>query len=66
MPRSEYSRFFRRDANWRYMGTEPERQWTDADLKAEFGSYQDSAWQSWERGQGRIGDSQPTRSETLS
>ncbi|WPG98163.1 Hypothetical protein R9X50_00094900 [Acrodontium crateriforme] len=41
MPRSEYKRFFARDKDRNYVGTEPEREWDENDLMREFGVYQD-------------------------
>ncbi|KAK4893156.1 hypothetical protein LTR27_008496 [Elasticomyces elasticus] len=40
MPRSEYKRHFARDGLRQYVGTEPEQQWTEEDLKLEFGQYE--------------------------
>ncbi|KAH6711817.1 hypothetical protein BKA61DRAFT_578247 [Leptodontidium sp. MPI-SDFR-AT-0119] len=48
MPRSEYLRYFARDKNNKYIGTEPERRWTEQDLEEEFGVYQDLPPPHWE------------------
>lgn len=41
MPRGDYRRYFQRDKDGNYAGTEPERQWDEADLMKEFEAYQD-------------------------
>ncbi|KAK4570108.1 hypothetical protein LTR86_003078 [Recurvomyces mirabilis] len=41
MPRSAYNAHFRRDVRRSYIGTEPEREWTEEGLMAEFGEFQD-------------------------
>ena len=41
MPRRDYKRYFARDRLGNYAGTEPEREWDEADLQREFGMYQD-------------------------
>lgn len=41
MPRGDYKRYFARDKNGNYAGTEPEREWSDLDLKERFGEFQD-------------------------
>lgn len=46
MPRREYKRHFARDRDGNYVGTEPERDWDEADLRREFGVYQDMALRS--------------------
>jgi len=44
MPRSEYAKYFVRDAQGRYIGTEEEREWSEEELDRSFGRY----WE-WER-----------------
>ena len=51
MPRREYKRYFAKDANCNYIGTEPEREWTREDLDREFGVYQDMPLRSIPGGQ---------------
>lgn len=46
MPRRDYKKYFARDRDGNYAGTEPEREWDDADLQREFGMYQDMALRS--------------------
>jgi len=41
MPRRDYKRYFARDRNGNYAGTEPEREWSQEQLDAAFGEYQD-------------------------
>lgn len=41
MPRRDYKRYFMRDKDGGYAGSEPEKAWTEADLQREFGQYQD-------------------------
>ncbi|KAH7389145.1 hypothetical protein BKA64DRAFT_130836 [Cadophora sp. MPI-SDFR-AT-0126] len=41
MPRSDYLKYFARDKNNLYVGSEPERMWTVEELDEEFGMYQD-------------------------
>ncbi|KAK5120036.1 hypothetical protein LTR85_007113 [Meristemomyces frigidus] len=40
MPRVDYKRYFVRDKHGKYGGTEPERQWCEADVMREFSAYQ--------------------------
>lgn len=39
MPRGEYLKYFARDQNAHYIGSEPEREWTEADLEEKYGKY---------------------------
>lgn len=39
MPRREYKKYFARDKNGNYVGTEPQRQWTEDELQEQFGQY---------------------------
>ena len=41
MPRRDYKRYFARDRNGNYAGTEPEREWDADELQRTFGMYQD-------------------------
>ena len=41
MPRKDYKRYFARDKDGNYAGTDPEREWSEEDLKRDFGEYQD-------------------------
>ncbi|KAK6392001.1 hypothetical protein LTR65_004125 [Meristemomyces frigidus] len=41
MPRADYKRYFVRDKNGNYAGTEPERQWCESEVMREFSAYQD-------------------------
>ena len=41
MPRKEYKKYFARDRNGDYAGTEPEREWSQEDLDREFAQYQE-------------------------
>lgn len=40
MPRGEYKKYFQRDREGNYAGTEPEREWEEEDLMREYGVYQ--------------------------
>jgi len=40
MPRGEYARFFKHDAQGNYVGTEPEREWGEEEIMAKYGQYQ--------------------------
>jgi hypothetical protein len=47
MPRREYLRYFARNVDGEYIGTEPEQCWRQGDLDREFGRYQsvpDTKW----------------------
>jgi len=39
MPRREYLRFFAKDEKGDYIGSEPKREWTEAELEETFGKY---------------------------
>lgn len=41
MLRRDYKKWFARDRDGNYVGSEPERQWDEQDLASEFGRYQD-------------------------
>lgn len=41
MPRGDYIKFFARNEVDEYVGTEPERAWSDDDLEEVFGRYRD-------------------------
>lgn len=42
MPRKDYKRYFARDRDGKYVGTEqPEREWTTEELEERFGRFQD-------------------------
>lgn len=42
MPRKDYKRYFARDRDGKYVGTEqPEREWTVEELEEAFGRFQD-------------------------
>lgn len=41
MPRRDYKKYFARDKDGNYAGTEPEREWTEADLDRDFAMYQE-------------------------
>jgi hypothetical protein len=40
MPRGDYSRYFKHDAQGAYVGTEPEREWDEEEIMAKYGQYQ--------------------------
>lgn len=40
MPRRDYKKFFAKDKDGKYIGTEPQREWTMEELEDEFGQYQ--------------------------
>lgn len=40
MPRGEYARFFKHDAQGNYVGTEPEREWAEEEIMEKYGQYQ--------------------------
>ena len=46
MPRKDYKRYFARDKDGNYAGTEPEREWSREDLDRDFGEYQEMALRS--------------------
>lgn len=39
MPRGEYLKYFAKDHNAQYIGTEPEQEWTEAILEERYGKY---------------------------
>ena len=39
MPRREYQKYFAKDLNGVYIGTEPYRRWTEEELEETFGKY---------------------------
>jgi hypothetical protein len=41
MPRGDYVRYFRHDAQGHYVGTEPEREWGEEEILEKYGQYQD-------------------------
>lgn len=41
MPRGEYVRYFRHNAQGHYVGTEPEREWDEEEIMEKYGQYQD-------------------------
>lgn len=41
MPRGDYARYFRHDAAGHYAGSEPEREWSEEEIAAKYGQYQD-------------------------
>jgi hypothetical protein len=47
IPRSEYVRYFARNDRNEYIGTEPEREWSEGDLEREFGRYRDLEAPKW-------------------
>lgn len=40
MPRRDYKKYFAKDIKGNYIGTEPQREWTEEDLEDEYGQYQ--------------------------
>ncbi|KAK5134867.1 hypothetical protein LTR08_005957 [Meristemomyces frigidus] len=58
MPRAEYKRYFARDREGRYAGSEAERQWSEAEVVGRFGGYRDvplwSVWGWWWGGGGGV------------
>jgi hypothetical protein len=40
MPRGDYARYFKHDAQGNYVGTEPEREWGEEEIMAKYGQYQ--------------------------
>lgn len=40
MPRGEYKRYFARDKDGNYAGTEPEKHWDEQELMKVYGEYQ--------------------------
>ncbi len=47
MPRADYLRYFARDKNNNYAGTEPEMRWTEEMLSEQFGTYQNLPSPHW-------------------
>jgi hypothetical protein len=41
MPRGDYVRYFRHNAQGHYVGTEPEREWGEEEIMEKYGQYQD-------------------------
>jgi hypothetical protein len=41
MPRGDHVRYFRRDAQGHYTGTEPEREWSETEIMEKYGQYRD-------------------------
>ena len=41
MPRGDYVRYFRHNAQGHYAGTEPEREWDEEEIMEKYGQYQD-------------------------
>jgi hypothetical protein len=41
MPRGDYLRYFRHDAQGHYVGTEPEREWLEEEIMEKYGQYQE-------------------------
>jgi hypothetical protein len=41
MPRKDYKKYFARDRDGNYAGTEPEKEWSEAELQIRFGEFQD-------------------------
>ena len=39
MPRRDYKKYFAKDKDGKYIGTEPQRGWTDDELEDMFGQY---------------------------
>jgi hypothetical protein len=39
MPRGEYTKYFAKDKDGKYKGTEPQREWTEEELDDMFGQY---------------------------
>jgi hypothetical protein len=39
MPRQDYKKYFAMDKDGKYIGTEPQREWTDDELEDMFGQY---------------------------
>jgi hypothetical protein len=39
MPRRDYLKYFAKDYDGSYIGTEPQRQWTEEELEANFSKY---------------------------
>jgi hypothetical protein len=39
MPQSEYNKYFAKDKAGNYIGTEPQREWTEAELDERYGKY---------------------------
>jgi len=39
MPRGEYLKYFARDQDAQYIGSEPEREWTEEELDDTYGKY---------------------------
>lgn len=41
MPRGDYLRYFRHNAQGHYVGTEPEREWDEEEIMEKYGQYQE-------------------------
>lgn len=41
MPRGDYQRYFRHDKDGNYCGTEPEREWSEEEIKEQYDQYRD-------------------------
>jgi hypothetical protein len=42
MPQSEYAKYFAKEKAGNYIGTEPQREWTEAELDERYGKYKSS------------------------
>lgn len=40
MPRGDYKRYFARDKDGNYAGSEPQREWDEEDIKRDYAQYQ--------------------------
>lgn len=47
MPRREYLKYFAKDDKCNYIGTEPQKEWTAAELEEKFGQYQNLPPTEW-------------------
>ena len=47
MPRGYYLKYFARDKNDEYIGTEPEREWSETELEERFGKFREFEMPRW-------------------
>jgi len=55
MPRRDYTKYFARNEADEYVGSEPEKTWSDEDLEEAFGRYRDFQPTRWVRKSGDKG-----------
>ena len=49
MPRRDYLKYFAKDENGNYIGSEPYRRWTEGELEEQFAKYKPAVGKKWLR-----------------